>query len=190
MNLPSVTRSQPFTVTSAVSFLTKDLIILAHEPTNGDLHMEFHVWSLDAGRLLYRCKLPFPAGQYRPYFLTHPASNHSGRSPTNHAKIFMPDPTVEILGILFSSIPVPGVQSETATVALSIPLLIQKCQEAAAGDTSEVSNGEALVLEWEQWGPPVMRWLPKSIFGNVGVRSTFGSRMLAVAIAPVLEGDV
>jgi hypothetical protein len=174
-----------------VAFLTKDLVVLAHDATNGDLYMEFNVWSLAAGRPLYRCKLPFPVGQYRPCFLTHPASKHSGRSPTRHAKIFIPDPTVEILGMEFHSIPVvPGAQSETVTVALSIHLFIQKCQEVATSDTSEVSQGNAVVLEWEQWGPSVMRWFPKNVFGNVGVRTTFGSRMLALRVATVWEGGM
>lgn len=174
-----------------MAFLTKDLVVLSHARPDGDGLVEFDVWSLKAGRLLYRCKLPLLAAEYLPRFLTHPASNHSGRSPTKHAKIFIPDPAVEILGIIFKSIPAePAIPSESVTVALSIHLFVQKCQELATDHiTEDLKYDAAPVFDWEQWGPPTTRWLPNSVHGEVGGRSTFGSRMLAALVAPVEGGN-
>jgi len=173
-----------------LAFLTKDLVVLAQHNTDDGGPITFDVWSLDEGRVLYRCQWPLSAEEYRPRFLTHPASHHHGNSPTKQAKMFVPDPAVEILGIVFRSIGTdPGLPNEVFTVVLSIDLFLQKCEQLAASAESSQHGGVVPVFEWELWGPSVTRWLPHHIHGGVGVRSTFGSRMLAISVATLQHGN-
>ncbi|KIM25668.1 hypothetical protein M408DRAFT_331028 [Serendipita vermifera MAFF 305830] len=174
----------PYILASDVAFLTKDLIILAQNTPYYDGFMTFEIWSLEQGVCLGRCKLPLPANDYRPGFISHPASVHSGYSPTKHARLFVPDPNVEILAIIFRSTPSEQItRDETITVALSIPLFIRKFMELTKSEEKPDAN-DIPILEWDDWGPSVTRWLPDGIHGNVGIRTAFGSRMLAVLIIP------
>jgi len=101
----------------------------------------------------------------------------------------MPDPAVEILGIVFRLIGTePGLPNVVFTVVLSIDLFLQKCEQLASAESSQ-SDDVVPVFEWEQWGPSVTRWLPHYIYGAVGGRSTFGSRMLAIFVKTVRQGN-
>ena len=172
-----------------MTFLTKDLVLLAQNSPEYDGYVIFEVWSLDAKAVLGRCKLPLPADKYLPWFISHPASNHSGQSPTKHARLFVPDPRIEILGIIFRSTPAElGMEIQTVTVALSIHLFTQKFASLTKKAIEE-NVKDIPVFEWNDWGPPVTRWLPSTIRGNIGIRTAFGARMLAIFIEPLPEGD-
>jgi hypothetical protein len=108
-------------------------------------------------------------GPFRIRFLTHP--QYGATSPAAQARLFRPDPAVEVLPI---DIQLNGLQGPSFFVVLSLHLFAKKCDELRR------NHPDQHVFDWPEWGPSVSRLLPPDQLRNTGFRSTFGSRMLAV----------
>jgi hypothetical protein len=116
--------------------------------------------------------LAFPdtmGGPVRIRFLTHP--QYGATSPATQARLFRPDPAVEVLPI---DIQLNGGRGPSFFVVLSLHLFAKKCDELRR------NRPDQHVFDWPEWGPNVSRLLPPDQLSNTGFRSTFGSRMLAV----------
>jgi hypothetical protein len=102
-------------------------------------------------------------------FLTHP--HYGADSPAAQARLFRPDPAVEVLPI---DIQLDGFRDATFFIVLSPHLLMKKSHELRQNHPGRH------VFDWHEWGPNVSRLLPPAQLRSTGFRSTFGSRMLAV----------
>jgi hypothetical protein len=108
-------------------------------------------------------------GPFRIRFLTHP--QYGATSPAVQARLFRPDPAVEVLPI---DIQLNRFRGPSFFVVLSLHRLTRKCDELRR------NHPDQHVFMWHEWGPNVSRLLPPDQLRNTGFRSTFGSRMLAV----------
>jgi len=150
-------------------------------------HVTLEVRSLGEGGVRYRCKMPVPSTSFFPRFLKKPATHRAANCPTRLAKLFIPDPTLDILGIVFHS---SAFTMQSFTVVLGVYPFLRKCQQlvdtADAATTSPPPHhphgGPSLVpvFEWEAWGPTVTRWLPFNHHGEYGSRMMHGSRLLVI----------
>lgn len=106
---------------------------------------------------------------FRVRFLTHP--QYGATSPAAQARLFRPDPEVEVLPI---DIQLDQMRGPAFFMILSISKLKRRCRELrdAHPDLTE--------FDWAVWSPDVTRFLPINQLRNTGFRSTFGSRMLAI----------
>ena len=142
--------------------------------------------SLSDSTLDFRCEFPLPWASFNTQFQKHPVSSHGTDCPTLHAKLFLPDPSLSILPIVFN--PGGGLGLKEFTVVLSVHAFLRKCKALAATTIKSIpSNTEVMVpiLNWDDWGPDVTRWLPPEIHGEYGSRIVSGPRMLAL----LREGD-
>lgn len=171
----------PYTVASDGAFLTKDLFILAQVGWEDyDSQVTFNIWSLTKGRLLWSCKMPTLSKNFSIRFLKRPASNKGPNCPTRYAKIFVPDPRVSILTILFV---VASPNYISYPLVLSIHSFLRKCHSLLDERSSEVEDTTtAPVFKWEGWGPGVTRWLPSGVEWRFGSRMVYGARMLAYLV--------
>jgi len=173
---------QPYTIMPDVAFLTKDLIILPSSSIQGHGFITFEVRSLQAGLPVFRCQFPLLKRAYNPHFLKHPVSNHGPHCPTRYAKVFLPDPRVSILPILFE--PIGGSPTVQFTVVLSVNRFMNRCRSIL----DKSVNQSVPLIPWDQWGPAVTRWLPPDILGHYGSRMVWGSRMLALLRTEIPHG--
>ena len=158
-------------------------MLIARNNLVEDAEMALEVWSLIESRPLWRCKLSLSAGEFSIRFLKRPATNHGRNCPTRYAKLFVPDPTVSILAMVFGTI--ASGELNHFTVVLSIQPFLRICRSMVESIREEYGHRDTVpVLEWEQWGPSVTRWLPLEIHGNYGSRMVYGARMLAVLMRP------
>lgn len=163
-----------------IAFLTKDLIILLpnHLPNESALTLE--VRSLELSCTLYRCELPLWATRHSLQFIKRSSSNHGRNCPTRHAKLFVPDPRVDILGILAT--PIEGTPEEgRCTIILSIPIFLRVCHKLLGSITSHSTFKEAVVFPWSQWGPNTTRWIANAVLWSYML---YGSRILATIEPP------
>ncbi|KIM26197.1 hypothetical protein M408DRAFT_197298 [Serendipita vermifera MAFF 305830] len=165
----------PYTVALDITFLTKDLLVLAIPVLTEYGTIVLEVKSLKSGITLYRCELPISWRNYSVRFLSHPSSNQGANCPTRYAKLFVPDPSLDILGIALRD----SENRLSATIVLSIDLFLRKCHGlmALSEDTGQHATP---TFEWEQWGPDVTRWLPDNTRGDSGPRTVYGARMVAM----------
>ncbi|KAG8805797.1 hypothetical protein FRC17_005326, partial [Serendipita sp. 399] len=173
----------PYIRATDLAFASKDTVILMLNEEEG-VGPVLGVYSLPESRLLFRCLLPFHARAMIALFLTNPASHFGDICPATHAKRFIADPEVRIIGMIFrtwSNNEMYGARFETHLAALSVQRLLRNCARHSP------RSGE-VTLQWNDWGPSVTRWLPSTNFTYVGFRSTFGSRMLAVMTDPKHPG--
>jgi len=95
--------------------------------------------------------------------------------------MFLPDPSLNILPIVFK--PVRGLGLKQFTVVLSVQAFLRKCNALAVTamkSTPIYATVAVPVLKWDDWGPDVTRWLPPDIHGEYGARIVSGPRMLAL----------
>ncbi|KIM26193.1 hypothetical protein M408DRAFT_330752 [Serendipita vermifera MAFF 305830] len=179
----------PYTVTSDIAFLTPDLLMIARglETDNPDIaapdDIIFDIWSLEQNRTLWRCKMPISSSNYRVRYLKRPSSNKGPNCPTRYAKLFVPDPRVSILAMIFGTTTTASI--EYFTVVLSVHAFLRNCRkllEERAAD--RISGGDVPTFEWEEWGSDVTSWLPMDVHGSYGSRMVYGARMLAYLITP------
>jgi len=157
----SVHREKPYTETSDLSFLTKDLIILTSSSLSVDGDVTLEVRSLVSGTPVFRFKLPLLASTYTIQFIKRPASRQGLGCPTSYAKLFLPDPRVDILGMVVEFRKDPMTSQRLAV--LSIHQFLHRFQDimddvAEDGNDDLILKNEIPPSEWEQWGPPVTIW--------------------------------
>src|SRR5450631_1179058 len=92
--------------------------------------MTFRVESLSNSAGNFRCEFPLPRAYFNVQFQKRPISNHSANCPTHHAKMFLPDPSVSILPIVFKS--VGWTAMKQFTVVLSVHAFLRRCKTLAA----------------------------------------------------------
>ncbi|KIM26195.1 hypothetical protein M408DRAFT_197287 [Serendipita vermifera MAFF 305830] len=165
----------PYTITLDTTFLTKDLLILAIPVATEQSTTLLEIRSLKSDNASYRCELPISWTDCGVRFLNHPSSNQGANCPTRYAKLFIPDPSLDILSIVLKD----SESRYSRTVVLSINLFLRKCRRL----TTLYEHTEEHVtptFEWDQWGPDVTRWLPDNFLGEFGSRTVYGARMVAV----------
>jgi hypothetical protein len=95
--------------------------------------------------------------------------------------MFLPDPNLSILPIVFK--PIWEIGLKEFTIVLSVHPFLRKCKALAITTAKSIPSGAkvtAPVLKWDEWGPDVTRWLPPEIRGGYGSRMVSGPRMLAL----------
>ncbi|KAG8831127.1 hypothetical protein FRC18_007092 [Serendipita sp. 400] len=163
----------PYTRVTDLAFASKDTVILMYNEEGG-IRPALGLYSLAESRLLCRCVLPFLTRVMIALFLTNAASKFGENCPATHAKRFIADPGVRILGMIFHRTSFDGSIIERDLVVLSVQPFLRICARHSSQHLGETT------IEWDDWGPTVTRWLPSTNFNYIGFRSTFGSRMLVV----------
>jgi hypothetical protein len=164
-----------------LAFLTKGLVVLAKPSELDGRDICLEVRSLGDREVQYICKMPRLAYRFHTRFLKRPASNQGANCPTQFSKMFLSDPVLNILAMVFYYRDAP---SPTFTVVLAIHPFLRKCQQLA--DEPDILAGilpsmeECPVFEWGDWGPSVTRWLPTDVHAEYGSRMLYGSKMLAI----------
>jgi hypothetical protein len=143
------------------AFVSRDCVLLLLNVENDSDSVALELFSLTEGRRLRQFNFPFIKPVLLALLMTHPVSHYGDDCPASRAKMFIPDPDLEIVGILFHTEVNNG---HSYIVAVSINHLFKF-------DTNEI-------IEWSRWGPTTTRWLSPSRFTHAGFRSTFGSRMV------------
>ena len=150
-------------------------------PLSEEEVITFRVQSLSDKAVDFCCEFPLPWAFFDIQFQKHPVSNQSADCPTHHAKMFLPDPSLSILPIVFK--PVGGLGVKQFTVVLSVHAFLRKCKALAVSTIKSIPDDAEVVvpvLKWDEWGPDVTRWLPPEIHGEYGSRMVSGPRMLAL----------
>jgi len=171
---------------SDLAFLTEDLVVIASNSVSDKGKVTFEVRCLKTSVPLFRCKFPLLDSVYTVQFLKHPASNHGPSCPTQLAKMFVPDPTIGVLGILISV--TDGSSSAPILVVLSVHQFLRKClvsKGATTGNNGDASrkrkpDSKIPIFPWVKWGLHVTRWFFPEIHGECGSRTVYGARMLAI----------
>ncbi|KIM26196.1 hypothetical protein M408DRAFT_330754 [Serendipita vermifera MAFF 305830] len=164
-----------YTVTLDVTFLNKDLLILAIPVTTQQDTTLLEVRSMKGGNVWYRCELPISWRDCSVRFLGRPCSNQGANCPTRYAKLFVPDPTLDVLGIVLKH----SENQHSTTVVLSIDLFLRKCQGLMLLP-EDTENYAMPTFEWDKWGPDVTRWLPDNLPREFAYRTVYGARMVAI----------
>lgn len=138
--------------------------------------MVLEVISLKDGKHLCHCQLPIPMNRFSLRFQKHPSAKENPGSPLLFGGVYIPDPRLDILALIFytaySSTP------DFFTVVLSTRPFLRSCHSLVQGMPSHSSDPPLLL--WEQWGSAVTRWLPIDFNGEYGSRNACGSKLLAI----------
>lgn len=166
----------PYTFAAHLDFLSRDeaLILSNGEEGNGT---SIAVYSLSHQRIICRCHFPFAQVPLRARFLTRPESRMGKNCPSSIAKIFVPDPEVNIFAILFK------LEQHARSLCCVISTHQFRQKYAALLDMYPGQNS----FKWEEWGPAVTRWLPNTVLEPTGTRNIFGCRMLVWGTPKLLD---
>jgi hypothetical protein len=143
------------------AFVSRDRILLLLNGETAEDLVALELFSLTEGRRLHRFNFPFIKPVLLALLMTHPVSHYGDDCPASRAKMFIPDPDLEIVGILFHTEANFG---RSYTVAVSINQLLKYPMDE--------------IIEWLRWGPTTTRWLSPDRITHAGFRSTFGSRIV------------
>jgi hypothetical protein len=165
------------------------MIIRPVEPCSEEEATTFRVQSLSDTAVDFHCEFPIPWQFFNTQFQKHPISDHGADCPTRHSKMFLPDPSLSILPIVFK--PIWGMGLKEFTVVLSVHAFLRKCKALTITTAKSIPSDAkvtAPVLKWDEWGPDVTRCLPPEIHGGYGSRMVSGPRMLALLCRGDQEG--
>lgn len=143
-------------------------MLLLYNGENNTETITLDLYSLSQSKSVRQFKFPFSRPVLLALLMTHPTSHYGDKCPASLAKMFVPDPDLEIIGILLHTERDNG---HTYLVAVSIRQLLQLHQKESDVETT---------LEWSSWGQACTRWLPPNTFAQAGFRSTFSSRMVTL----------
>lgn len=166
----------PYTTTLDITFLTKDFLVLAIPVATENGTTLLEVRPFEGGKASYRCELPISWRDCSVRFLGHPCSKQGVNCPTRYAKLFIPDPSLDILAIVLKA----SESRYSRTVVLSIDLFLRKCQHLVTSNHTE--EHVTPTFEWDLWGPAVTRWLPDNFLGEFGIRTVYGARMVTIRL--------
>jgi hypothetical protein len=153
---------------SDITFLSRDEVLILFNGEE-DYGTALAVYSLSLQQIICICQLPCTL-PFRAIFLKRPESRFGDKCPSSTAKILVPDPWVNILGINFKL--EEGPSSPWVCVILSLHKFQNMCNSLL-----EKYPGRDR-FDWEEWGPTVTRWFPSQQIGSTGSRCIFGSRMV------------
>ncbi|CAG8672723.1 4688_t:CDS:2, partial [Acaulospora colombiana] len=161
-----------------LAFLSRDEVLLLFNGEDEEDKVTLGVYSVPLKRIVCRCRFPFAYLPYIAFFLTRPESRFGEKCPSSMAKMVMPDPIVNILGISFHL--KPGDRSYCCVV-LSVDAFTRTYQSLLE------KYPDREVFDWEEWGPSTTRWLPYYDINHAGNPNIFGSRMLTWGRANAID---
>jgi hypothetical protein len=152
-----------------IAFLSRDEVLLLFNGEDEQDKVILGVYSVPLRRIVCRCRLPLVDLPYLASFLTRPESRFGEKCPSSMAKMVMPDPVVNILGISFL---LKQTDRYYCCAVLSVEVFTKTYLSLLE------KHPDRTVFDWEEWGPSSTRWLPYAEINHAGNRNIFGSRML------------
>jgi len=146
------------------TFISGDYALLLLNGENNSDSVVLELFSLTEGRRLRQFNFPFRVPVQLALLMKPPMSHYGDNCPSSRAKMFIPDPDLDIVQLLFHT------ACSNYVVVISIKRLFKCHMNEEASDTP---------IEWSHWGPTTTSWLPPGRNSDTVSRSTFGSRMVA-----------
>ncbi|CAG8719020.1 15036_t:CDS:2, partial [Acaulospora colombiana] len=169
----------PYTRMTDMTFLSRDeaLLLFNGEEDHGTT---LAVYSFSRQQIICKCRFPFQF-PFRVLFLKRPESRFGDKRQSSSAKLLIPDPSVDILGVNFK------LEEDPTSSWSCIVLSLHRFQNMYKSLLEKHPGRD--VFDWEEWGPSVTRWLPQQSITPIGNRSIFGSRMIAWGLPTASDTD-
>ncbi|CCA68082.1 hypothetical protein PIIN_01950 [Serendipita indica DSM 11827] len=181
----------PYQNVDDIAFLNEHFALLLLNSTD---YIGLSVYNLDRKQVIRRLKLPFRSVLRSAYFITGPPkrarSPSSGKENPFESMTF--DPKVEVIGLQLTATN-EGPRGYHAYGVISIDGLLRKMRSPSdinldidqhdaymrqsSAPTAE-QGLEGVDIQWDEWGPPVMRWFDDGDIFDASFRSISGSRFL------------
>jgi hypothetical protein len=135
--------------------------------SEGD-NIAFAIYSIENQAILYRFLIPIIGPLSSGEFFTRPQSTYGDKCLSTQGKRFIADGALDILAVELYLELIPSTSRFFVISVTKLLKVMERLREL---------RPDALVFEWEEWGPDVTRFLPPRRMSPPSSRPTFGSRL-------------